>query len=73
MQGFFTFPQQSRYLLPFLVVGPVDWIGRASIKGYGLGIVAAAIVVGAAISVTASLYVQSRLTVLDVILEGKVS
>jgi len=58
-------------LLPFLVVGPVGWIGRASIKGYGLGIVAAAIVVGAAISVTASLYVQSRLTVLDVNFGGE--
>ena len=58
-------------MLPFLVVGPVGWIGRASIKGYGLGIVAAAIVVGAAISVTASLYVQSRLTVLDVNFGGE--
>jgi putative transport protein len=60
MQGFFTFPQQSRHLLLFLVVGLVLWIGRASIKGYGLGMVAAAIVVGAAIAVTASLYMRNR-------------
>src|SRR5712672_625443 len=56
MQGFFTFLQQNPYLLLFFVVGLAVWIGRASIKGYGLGMVAGAIVVGAAISVTASLY-----------------
>ena len=43
-------------MLLFFVVGLAVWIGRASIKGYGLGIVARAIVVGAAVSVTASLY-----------------
>jgi putative transport protein len=56
MQGFFTFLQQNPYLLLFLVVGLAVWIGRASIKGYGLGMVAGAIVVGAAVSVTASAY-----------------
>src|SRR6476661_4927916 len=56
MQGFFTFLQQNPYLLLFFVVGLAVWIGRASIKGYGLGMVAGAIVVGAALSVTASLY-----------------
>jgi putative transport protein len=56
MQGFFSFLQQNPYLLLFFVVGLAVWIGRASIKGYGLGMVAGAIVVGAAISVTASLY-----------------
>ena len=54
MQGFFTFLQQNPYLLLFFVVGLAVWIGRASIKGYGLGMVAGAIVVGATISVTAS-------------------
>ena len=56
MQGFFTFLQQNPYLLLFFVVGLAVWIGRASIKGYGLGMVAGAIVVGAAISVLASTY-----------------
>jgi len=56
MQGFFSFLQQNPYLLLFFVVGLAVWIGRASIKGYGLGMVAGAIVVGAAVSVTASLY-----------------
>src|SRR5258705_9459427 len=56
MQGFFTFLQQNPYLLLFFVVGLAVWIGRASIKGYGVGMVAGAIVVGAAVSVTASLY-----------------
>jgi putative transport protein len=56
MQGFFTFLQQNPYLLLFFVVGLAVWIGRASIKGYGLGMVAGAIVVGAAVSVLASSY-----------------
>src|SRR4030081_2064926 len=56
MQGFFTFLQQNPYLLLFFVVGLAVWIGRANIKGYGLGMVAGAIVVGAVLSVTASLY-----------------
>ena len=56
MQGFFTFLQQNPYLLLFFVVGLAVWIGRASIKGYGLGMVAGAIVVGAGISVLASTY-----------------
>src|SRR3954466_13918470 len=56
MQGFFTFLQQNPFLLLFFVVGLAIWIGRASIKGYGLGMVAGAIVVGAGLSVWASVY-----------------
>ena len=56
MQGFFKFLQENPYLLLFFVVGLAVWIGRASIKGYGLGMVAGAIVVGAAVSVWASSY-----------------
>ena len=56
MQGFFTYLQQNPYLLLFFVVGLAVWIGRASIKGYGLGMVAGAIVVGAGLSVWASVY-----------------
>ncbi|MCA1413196.1 transporter [Bradyrhizobium sp. NBAIM20] len=56
MQAFFQFLQQYPYLLLFFVVGLAVYIGRASIKGYGLGMVAGAIVVGAGISVWASSY-----------------
>ncbi|MDA9410252.1 aspartate:alanine exchanger family transporter [Bradyrhizobium sp. CCBAU 45384] len=56
MQGFFTFLQQNPYLLLFFTVGLAVWIGRASVKGYGLGMVAGAIVVGAGLSVWASTY-----------------
>jgi putative transport protein len=56
MQGFFQYLQQNPYLLLFFVVGLAVWIGRASIKGYGLGMVAGAIVVGAGLSVWASAY-----------------
>ncbi|MBR1168072.1 aspartate:alanine exchanger family transporter [Bradyrhizobium liaoningense] len=56
MQAFFEFLQQYPYLLLFFVVGLAVYIGRASIKGYGLGMVAGAIVVGAGLSVWASSY-----------------
>jgi putative transport protein len=56
MQSFFSFLQNNPYLLLFFVVGLAVGIGRASIKGYGLGMVAGAIIVGAALSVIASLY-----------------
>jgi putative transport protein len=56
MQSFFTFLKDNPYLLLFFVVGLAVWIGRANIKGYGLGMVAGAIVVGAGISVLASSY-----------------
>src|SRR4029450_11123395 len=56
MQAFFTFLQQNPYLLLFFVVGLAVWIGRPGIKGYGLGMVAGAIVVGAGLSVWASVY-----------------
>ena len=56
MQAFFSYLQHNPYLLLFFVVGLAVWIGRASIKGYGLGMVAGAIVVGAAVSVLASTY-----------------
>src|SRR6476646_1245655 len=56
MQGFFQYLAKNPYLLLFFVVGLAVWIGRASIKGYGLGMVAGAIVVGAGLSVWASAY-----------------
>ena len=56
MQSFFTYLQQNPYLLLFFVVGLAVWIGRANIKGYGLGMVAGAIVVGAGLAVWSSSY-----------------
>jgi putative transport protein len=56
MSGFFQFLQNNPFFLLFFVVGLAVWIGRLSFKGYGLGMVAAAIVVGAGISVWASTY-----------------
>ena len=56
MQGFFQYLQQNPYLLLFFVVGLAVWIGRANIKGYGLGMVAGAIVVGAGLAVWSSSY-----------------
>ena len=56
MKSFFEYLANNPYLLLFFVVGLAVWIGRASIKGYGLGMVAGAIVVGAGISVWASVY-----------------
>src|SRR5204862_7477900 len=58
MQSFFSFLQQNPFLLLFFVVGIAVWIGRANIKGYGLGMVAGAIIVGAGLSVWASVYGQ---------------
>src|SRR3954471_3097798 len=56
MAAFFSFLQENPYLLLFFVVGVSVWIGRFTIKGYGLGMVAGAIVIGCAISVAASVY-----------------
>ena len=58
MQFLMEFLGQNPFILLFLVVGLAVWIGRLSIKGYGLGMVAAAIIVGCAISVVASMYGQ---------------
>ncbi|HJV11796.1 MAG TPA: transporter, partial [Burkholderiales bacterium] len=44
------------YILLFFVVGGAVLVGKFTIKGYGLGMVAAAIVVGAGISAWASTY-----------------
>ena len=56
MEAFFKFLQANPYLLLFLAVGLAVWIGRFSFKGYGLGMVAAAIIVGCGLSVWASGY-----------------
>ena len=56
MKGFFEFLLAQPYILLFLVVGLAVGMGRVTIKGYGLGMVASAIVVGAAVATAASLY-----------------
>jgi len=56
MQAFFEFLQKYPYILLFFTVGAAVAIGRVNIKGYGLGMVAGAVVVGAALSVWASSY-----------------
>ena len=56
MQAFFAFLQQNPYMLLFFTVGLSVWVGRFSVKGYGLGMVAAAIIVGCGLSVWASVY-----------------
>jgi len=50
MVAFLTFLQKNPYILLFLVVGLSVWAGRWTVKGYGLGPVASAIVIGCAIA-----------------------
>lgn len=56
MQAFFEFLGTNPYILLFFTVGMAVWVGKFSVKGYGLGMVAAAVVVGAAIATWASIY-----------------
>jgi putative transport protein len=56
MEAFFEFLKTNPFLLLFLTVGLAVWIGKFSVKGYGLGMVAAAIVVGVALATWASTY-----------------
>jgi putative transport protein len=56
MKDFFEWLAKNPFMLLFVAVGLAVWIGRFTIKGYGLGMVAAAIVIGCAISTWASTY-----------------
>lgn len=56
MAGFFNYLGANPFILLFLTVGLAIWIGRQSIAGYGLGMVAAAIIVGCGLSVWASVH-----------------
>lgn len=56
MSGFFQFLGANPYILLFLAVGLSVWLGRQSISGYGLGMVASAIIIGCGFSVWASSY-----------------
>jgi putative transport protein len=56
MGAFFKWLAENPFILLFLTVALAVWIGRLSIKGYGLGMVASAIIVGCGLSVWASTY-----------------
>jgi putative transport protein len=56
MKAAFDFLAANPYILLFLVVGLAVWIGRFTFMGYGLGMVASAIIVGCAFSVAAASY-----------------
>jgi putative transport protein len=56
MAAFFQFLAANPFILLFFVVGLAIWVGKLSVKGYGLGAVAAAIVVGCGVATIASTY-----------------
>jgi len=56
MKPIFDWFAANPYILLFFVVGGAVAVGKVTIKGYGLGMVAAAIVVGAGLSAWASTY-----------------
>src|SRR5262245_35439962 len=56
MKAVFDWFAANPYILLFFVVGAAVAVGKITIKGYGLGMVASAIVVGATISALASTY-----------------
>ncbi|GGF66814.1 hypothetical protein GCM10007301_28070 [Azorhizobium oxalatiphilum] len=56
MSAFFHFLAANPYILLFFTVGFAVWLGRQSIGGYGLGMVASAIIIGCGLSVWASSY-----------------
>jgi putative transport protein len=56
MKTIFDWFAANPYILLFFVVGGAVAVGKITVKGYGLGMVAAAIVVGAGLSAWASTY-----------------
>ncbi|MFG1245180.1 aspartate:alanine exchanger family transporter [Xanthobacter flavus] len=56
MGAFFAWLAANPYFLLFLTVGLSVWLGRQTIAGYGLGMVASAIIIGCGLSVWASSY-----------------
>lgn len=56
MSSFFQFLGANPYILLFLTVGLSVWLGRQTVGGYGLGMVASAIIIGCGLSVWASSY-----------------
>ncbi len=58
MHAFMAFLGANPYILLFFTIGLAVWVGKFSIKGYGLGAVAAAIIVGCAVATLGSVYGQ---------------
>src|SRR4051812_3181320 len=56
MKDLFEWMAKNPFALLFLCVALAVWVGRFSFKGYGLGMVAAAIIVGCGLSTWASTY-----------------
>jgi len=56
MQAFFQWLATNPFVMLFFTVAMAVWVGKFSVKGYGLGMVAAAIVVGCGLSTWASVY-----------------
>src|SRR5687768_3348380 len=56
MTAFFEFLKAQPYILLFFTVGMAVLVGKFNVKGYGLGMVAAAVVVGCALATWASTY-----------------
>lgn len=56
MQAFFQYLASNPYVVLFFTVGLSVWLGRQTIGGYGLGMVASAIIVGCGLAVWASTY-----------------
>ncbi len=54
MDAVFLWLAANPYILLFLTVGLAVWLGRQSVAGYGLGMVASAIIIGCGLSVWAS-------------------
>ncbi|MCC6378178.1 MAG: transporter, partial [Burkholderiales bacterium] len=56
MQALLTWLAANPYILLFAVVAGAVLLGKVTIKGYGFGMVASAIIVGAGLSAWASTY-----------------
>ncbi len=56
MHALFEFLARQPYILLFLVVGAAYALGKVSIRGYGLGTTASAIIIGTVVSTLGSTY-----------------
>ena len=56
MEVLFKWLAANPFILLFVVVGGAVLLGKATVKGYGFGMVASAIIVGAGLSAWASTY-----------------
>jgi len=56
MRALFEFLKANPFILLFFTIGMAVWVGKFNVKGYGLGMVAAAVVVGCGLAAWASVY-----------------